>query len=89
MIKIKNLNDLRKTKIFSLIKFAIPIIDQLYPVNYSPNRKYNNRYFFKCILHFVETNTSWNKYKGTYKYPINEKYLNQIHNKYFPLMEYL
>jgi hypothetical protein len=34
------------------------------------------------LIDFVETRTSWNKYKGTIEYPINGKYLNQIHNKY-------
>ena len=35
-----------------------------------------------CLTDFINTSTNWTKYKGTIEYPINGKYLNQIHNKY-------
>ena len=67
---------------FDLIDFAVPIIDLLSPIKYSPHQKYDNRYFLTCIINFIETGVSWSNYKGTINYPINGKYLNQIHNKY-------
>lgn len=78
----KTLRELKKLKNFNLIDFAVPIIDVLCPFGYSPNGKYDNRYFFICLLDLVDTGVSFNKYKGTHKYPIKGKYLNEIHNKY-------
>jgi len=82
MIQIKKLNELIKLKHFSLIDFAVPIVDFLHPIKYSPNGKYNNEYFLVCILDFIEKNVSWSKYKGTIDNPINGLYLNQIHNRF-------
>ncbi len=65
-----------------MINFSVPIIDSLCPIKYSPNTKYDNRYFYTCILDFVDKQVSWRKYKGTHEDPINGKYLNKIHNKY-------
>ena len=67
---------------FNLIDFAVPIIEFLLPIKYSPNQKYDNRYYITCIIDFINTGTSWNKYKGTIDHPIDGKYLNQIHNKF-------
>lgn len=78
----KILKQLRKLKNFNIIDFAVPIIDLICPIKGSPNNKYDNKYFLICLINFIETNVSWNKYKGTKEYPINGKYLNQIHNKY-------
>jgi transposase len=88
MIYIKKLKDLKKLKNFNLINFAVPIIDHLRPIKYSPNGKYDNKYFLICILDFIEKNVSWKKYKGTIEYPINGLYLNQIHNEYCKLGVY-
>jgi hypothetical protein len=65
-----------------LIKLAVPIIDFLVPIKYSPNKKFDNRYFFTCIIDFIKNNTYWSRYKGSIDNPIDGKYLNQIHNKY-------
>jgi hypothetical protein len=37
------------------------------------------------LVDFVESGTSWRKYKGIPEYPIDGRYLNHIHNKYFKL----
>lgn len=71
---VKNIN--------KFIDIAVPIIDLLSPIMYSPNQKYNNRYFLSCLIDFSINNVSWNRYKGSIDYPIDGKYLNQIHNKY-------
>ena len=73
---------LKKDSNFDLIKFAVPIIDLIAPIGISPNQKYDHKYFLICLIDFVESGTSWTKYKGTLEYPIGGKYLNQIHNKY-------
>ena len=78
----KILRELRKLKNFNLIDFAVPIIDILCPVKYSPNGKYDNRYFFTCLIDLLDTGVSFNKYKGTHEFLIRGKYLNEIHNKY-------
>src|SRR5436190_1720552 len=73
------INDIGITKFIDLVN---PIIDLLAPVKFSPNGKYNNKYFLRCIIDFFNNCTSWRKYKGTHNFPINGKYLNDIHNKY-------
>src|SRR3972149_8428409 len=78
----KFLSELKKLKNFNLIDFAVPIINLLCPIIGSPRQIYDNKYFLICLIDFIEGNVSWNKYKGTKKYPINGRYLNQIHNKY-------
>jgi len=50
----KTLKELNKLKNFNLIRFAVPIIDYLCPIKYSPNQKYSNEYFFICLLEFVD-----------------------------------
>jgi len=80
MDNIENLINIKGSE--TLIKIAVPILDLLNPIKYSPNKKYDNKYFFTCILDFLNTHVSWNKYKGVQNYPISGKYLNQIHNKY-------
>ena len=65
-----------------LIDLAVPIIDILAPIKYSPNKKFDNRYFFTCIIDFIKNSTYWSRYKGFIDYPINGKYLNEIHNRY-------
>src|ERR1700738_4796450 len=68
---------------FDLINFTYPIIDYIVPLKYSPNRKYTNKYFFICLVNFIESGaTVWTRYNGTVEYPISGKYLNQIHNYY-------
>lgn len=79
---IKKLHELKKILNFDLINFAVPIINFFCPIHYSPNNKYDNKYLFICLVDFLQTSSSWNKYRGTKEYPINGKYLNQIHNKY-------
>lgn len=76
------MNKLKKLKNFNLIDLAVPIIDLLCPVKYSPNGTYDNRYFLTCLIDFINVGHSWNKFKGTIQNPINGKYLNAIHNKY-------
>jgi len=78
----KKLCELKKLKNFNVINFAVPIIDLLCPIKHSPNKKYDNEYFLICLLDFIDTHVSWNKYKGPHDHPIKGKYLNQIHNKY-------
>lgn len=75
-------------KKFDFINFAIPIIDLLSPIKESPNRKYDNKYFLICLIDFVMNRVSWNKYTGTIHYPINGKYLNQVHNRWIRLNIY-
>ena len=81
MIKLKKLEELKKLKNFNLIDFVIPIIDLMCPMGYS-RKGYNNRYFFTCLLDFVQICVSWRKYWETIEFPIKGKYLNEIHNKY-------
>ena len=76
------LNQKYYNSISNLIDIAVPIIDLLSPIKYSPHQKYDNRYFFNCIIDFIESGCYWSSYKGTINYPIDGKYLNQIHNKY-------
>lgn len=85
---LKKLKDLKKLKNFDLINFAIPIIDYLCPIKYSPNGKYDNRYFFTCILDFTKRNVYWKRYNGSIEFPINGLYLNAIHNKYCKMHVY-
>lgn len=66
----------------NMISFVVPIIDELSPIRKSPNQKYNNEYFLICLIDFVKKAVSWNKYEGTIDYPIDGKYLNQIHLKW-------
>lgn len=75
--KINNLNIK-----FDLISFAVPIIDSIIPLKYSPNRKYDNKYYFICLLDIINCGYNWSKYRGTLEYPISGKYLNSIHNKF-------
>lgn len=72
----------QKLGINKLIDLAVPIIDLILPIKYSPHQKYDHKYFLICLIDFTTKNVSWNKYKGTIFHPINGKYLNQIHNKY-------
>jgi len=51
------------------------------PIKYSPNQKYDYHYLFSCLYDFTVCSSSWNKYKGFTNFPIDGKYLNQIHNK--------
>ena len=81
-IKLKKLSKLKKIKNFNLIDFATPVADYFCPIKYSPNGRFDNRYFLICLIDFVESGTSWRKYKGTHSHPIKGKYLNEIHNKY-------
>jgi hypothetical protein len=81
-MKLKSLKSLKRFTRFNLIDFAVPILDHMCPLKYSPNRKYSNRYYLTCLLHFVETSVSWRKYQGSPEFPINGKCLNYIHNKY-------
>lgn len=79
---LKKLRELKKLKNYNLIDQAVPIIDFICPIKYSPNGKFDNRYFLICMIDFIETQVSWNKYRGTIEYPMKGKYLNQIHNKW-------
>jgi len=81
----KTIKEFKKFKRFNLVKFAVPIIERLCPFGKSrgiktPRKDYSNEYFFICLLDFVDTVVSWQKYRGTIDYPIQGKYLNQIHN---------
>jgi hypothetical protein len=67
---------------FNFIDFAYPIADYYYPIKYSPNGSYTNKYFLICLIDFVKRGISWTNYEGTIDYPIKGKYLNEIHNKY-------
>ena len=71
-----------KNKKVDIIQFAVPIIEIIFPLKFSPNRKYDHTYYFTCLLDFVQKATSWNKYNGCINYPISGKYLNSIHNEY-------
>ena len=73
---------------FNIIEFAATIIDMVAPIGYSPRQKYTNEYFYICMCNFVTSSVSWNKYKGCIDYPIDGKYLNQIHNKWIKLGVY-
>ena len=77
----KLMNSVKMSK-FDFINMATPIIDVIVPIKYSPNGTYTNKYFFTCLIDFVESSVHWTKYRGTVDFPIRGKYLNQIHNKY-------
>jgi hypothetical protein len=64
------------------INFCLPIVNFLSPVHESNSLKYDNKYFLVCIIDFLKTGCYWSRYRGTISYPINGKYLNQIHNKW-------
>jgi hypothetical protein len=61
---------------------VVPIVDLLLPVKYSPNGKYDNRYFLMCIIDLTLNGVSWRRYKGSPSHPIDGCYLNEIHNNY-------
>jgi len=63
----KTLKQLRKLKNFNIIDFAVPIIDLICPIKYSPNGLYNNKYFLTCLIDFIKMGVSWNTYRGTIK----------------------
>jgi len=67
---------------FDFIGFSVPIIDLIVPIKYSPNQKYDNKYFLICLMDFVSSCTSWSKYRGTIDHPINGRYLNKIYYKF-------
>jgi hypothetical protein len=79
---LKKFSELKRHSSFNLVNFSLPIVDFMNPVKSSPSQKYDNKYFLICLFDFLNNNVSWNKYKGTSDYPINGKYLNQIHNKF-------
>ena len=78
--EIKKLMDSIKISKFDFINMATPIIDFMVPIKYSPAGKYTNKYFFTCLIDFIETGVYWTKYRGTIDFPIDGKYLNGIHN---------
>lgn len=82
MSSINKLQKMHNISIDIFLKIATPIVDYLCPLKYSPNRKYDNKYYLICLIDFVSRCTCWSNYNGTKEYPINGKYLNQIHNKF-------
>lgn len=82
MNQVKKIYKLSSKRNINIIDFAVPIINIHYPLKHSPNRKYDNKYYFTCLLDFLQTSVCWTKYKGTIDYPISGKYLNSIHLKY-------
>lgn len=80
MNHLKNIKNYNKNK-FDIIGFSASIADFLLPIKYSPNHKYNYIYIFTCLFDFTNNCTSCNKYQGLINFPINGRYLNQIHNK--------
>lgn len=66
---------------FDIVTFSASIADFMVPIKYSPNLKYNYNYFFTCLYDFAISSSSFRKYKGPHNFPIDGKYLNQIHNK--------
>lgn len=84
----KTLRQLKKLKNFNFIDFATSIIDKICPFKKPSSKGYSNKYFFICLINFVDTHVSWTKYEGTKNHPIRGKYLNEIHNKYCKLKVY-
>ena len=72
-------------KNFNIIDFAVPIIDVVMPVKYSPARKYDTRYIFTCLLDYFKKGGPWTSYVGlpndSYD-PIKGKYLGDYHRLY-------
>ena len=66
----------------NLLSIAIPIINLLCPIKYSPNGIYDNEYFFLCLMDFLHSGVYWVRYKGFPGHPIKGKYLNSIHQRY-------
>jgi transposase len=73
------INNIGITKFIDLVN---PIIELLAPIKFSPNGKYDNKYFLRCLIDFFNIGVSWRKYNGTKSFPIDGKYLNAIHNKF-------
>ena len=71
------MNNLKKIKKlennFDIIGFSASIADIMLPIKYSPNQKYDYKYLFACLYDFINTSTSWNKYRGFENFPINSK----------------
>lgn len=78
----KFIENSKKSKVDKFIDLSASIANIYCPMKFSPNQKYDNKYFITCIVDFFMNNTSWSRYRGTPKCPINGRYLNQIHNKY-------
>ena len=57
-------------------------MDLLAHIKYSPNGKYDNKYFLLCLIDFFKICVNWKKYKGFEGYSINGSYLNQKHNEF-------
>ena len=79
---IKKLCKTNRDPNFNLIDFAVPIINILVPFKGFPSQKYDHKYFFTCIFDFINNGVYWRRYKGTKEFPINGRYLNQIHHQY-------
>jgi hypothetical protein len=72
-------------KNFNLIDFAVPIIDVVMPIKYSPAQKYDTRYIFTCLIDYFKKGGPWTSYVGLENYPndpIKGKYLGEYHRKY-------
>jgi hypothetical protein len=82
------ITNIKKNNNIDFINFATSIANIYAPIKYSPNQKFDNYYFIFCLVDFFQNNVSWSKYKGTPLYPIDGKYLNQIHNKFVRLNVY-
>src|SRR5580698_8777207 len=83
-----NIEFLKNIDLQKFIDSIVPIINILSPIKYSPNAKYDNRYFITCILDLTINGVYWSRYTSSIPSPIEGKscikgkYLNEIHHKY-------
>ena len=78
----KRKNIIQKIGINKLIDIAVPIINLMIPIKYSPNGEYSHQDFLTLLIDYTSKNVSWRKYKGTIDCPIDGRYLNANHNNY-------
>ena len=65
-----------------MIDYIVTIIDVMSPIKYSPNGKFTNKYYFTCLLHFLDSHVSWRQYKGFPGFPMLGKTLHAAHMRY-------
>ena len=52
------------------------------PIKYSPNGIFTNKYYFTCLLHFLDSHVYWRQYKGFPGFSMLGKPLDAAHMIY-------
>ena len=70
MNKLKKL--IKYYKKYNFIDDVVPIIDLLSPIKYSPNQKYDNKYFLICLIDFINNSSSWSCWNASHSFAASE-----------------